>query len=426
MEIHRTSQRVARARVQEGVRTRRGQIVMFVGLLFPVLLGFLGLSLDIGFMYHVKRRLQTAADAGAMGGAREIWRANTTLVTSAAKNDVTLNGYDDKNATVTVNNPPASGPHAGDAGFVEVIISQQAPTFFMRIIDQQSTLIKARAVAGLARGAEYCVLALNPTQPGALTVGGTATLDTTCGVMVNSSDPKALTENGGGCVYASGIGSSGGYTSGGADCFTPKPVTGVPPAIDPLGYMTPPPRPTTVRSAKTLKINGTVTLDPGLYVGGIWIQSGANVTFNPGVYYIDQDWLAVSGSAVLNGTGVTFYTTNTSGKKANWGTFQISGGIVGSLKAPSSGPYAGVLFWADRNTPNDPAFWSVINGGSDLNLEGAIYLPSVNVSYTGTGSSAGWSMLIADSITVTGNALVQGNYSASTVPVPTRLATLVE
>ena len=50
----------------------RGQVVMLTVLVFPVLLGFTGLALDAGYIYHVKRRMQTAADAGALGGAKEL------------------------------------------------------------------------------------------------------------------------------------------------------------------------------------------------------------------------------------------------------------------------------------------------------------------------------------------------------------------
>jgi hypothetical protein len=408
-----------------GGRTRRGQIVMFVGLLFPVLLGFMGLALDVGFMYHVKRRMQTAADAGAIGGAQEIWRANTTLVTSAAANDVALNGYNDKNATVTVNYPPASGPRAGDAGFVEVIIGQQAPTFFMRIINQQSTFVRSRAVAGLMRASDYCVVALDPTKQGALTVQGTATLAANCGVMVNSTDAKGIVANGGGCIYGSAVGVSGSYSAGGSTtCIVPAPVAGVPPVIDPLAYLTPPPIPLPPAiGLNTIITGGSVTLNPGLYVGGITILSG-NVRFNPGTYILDGGGLQASGNAVLNGDGVMFYNTLIAGVGA-WGTFNINGTVIATLKAPSTGPYEGVLFWDDKNAPDKPP-GNVITGSANSVYVGAFYFPSTNLTYTGTSTAVDWNMIVANTITISGNASVQGSSPASSVQPPIRKALLTE
>ncbi len=412
--------------IGDHARTRRGQMVIFLGLLFPVLLGFMGLTLDVGFLYHVKRRIQTAADAGAIGGAQEIWRANTTLVTSAAKNDVALNGYNDQNATVTVNNPPASGLHAGDAAFVEVIISQQAPTFFMRVINQQSALIKARSVAGVMRTPEYCVTALDPTAKGSLTVQGTATLNTSCGVMVNSTDPKGIVANGGACIYADAVGVSGNFvTNGSSNCIEPEPVTEVPPVIDPLAYLTPPPIPLPPPIGVNTKITkGSVTLNPGLYVGGITI-TGGNVTFNAGTYILDGGGLRVSGNAVLKGDGVLFYNTNLTAGLGGWGTFNIAGSVTTTLKAPSTGPYEGVLFWDDKNAPNKPP-GNVINGNSNSVYVGAFYFPSTGLTYSGTSTTTDWTILVANTITISGTTVVNGGAPSSPVPPPTRKALLVE
>ena len=63
---------------------RAGVIVVVVAVAFPFLLGFLALALDIGYIYHAKRRIQAAADAGAMAGAVEIYRRHPDYWASAA------------------------------------------------------------------------------------------------------------------------------------------------------------------------------------------------------------------------------------------------------------------------------------------------------------------------------------------------------
>ncbi|HYM13465.1 MAG TPA: pilus assembly protein TadG-related protein, partial [Bryobacterales bacterium] len=292
-------------------------MLTITGLLFPILLGFMGLSLDIGYIYHVKRRMQTAADAGALGGAKELWRSNNTLVTSGAKNDASLNGFTDgTNAvTVTVNNPPASGPYAGNTNFVEVIIAQDVPTYFMRIINQNSAPVRARAVSGLVAAAQGCVMALDPTVKGALTVQGTATLTAGCGVQVNSDNNQAVVANGGGCIYATSVGVTGGWVANGSsNCINPPPVTSVPPALDPLAYMAAPAIPSTPITGVSMPISSDTTLQPGLYVGGIQI-TGGNISFAPGTYILDGGGFKITGNATLTSQlgGVTFYNTNLSG-----------------------------------------------------------------------------------------------------------------
>src|SRR5262249_32430786 len=134
--------------------------------------------------------------------------------------------------------------------------------------------------------------------------------------------------------------------------------------------------------------------------------------------------LQVSGNAVLNGDGITFYNTNTGGG-GKWGTFNIAGTVNATLKAPSTGPYEGVLFWDDKNAPDRPP-GNVINGNSRSTYVGAFYLPSTSLTYSGTSTTTDWTMLIANTITISGTTVASGASAASSVPPPTRKALLVE
>ncbi len=407
-------------------RGRSGQILPVAAILMSGMVALTGLVLDGGMIYQVKRRMQTAADAAAMGGAQELLRGNTSLVVAAARGDSSLNGFTDSvnSTTVTVNNPPLNGPRAGNSLFVEVILSRPVPTTFLRVVNRQFSTVKSRAVAGLMNYADGCVIALDPDDRGALTVAGTSTLTSGCGVMVNSIDDRALTVNGGGCIYADEVGVSGGWTANGsANCIQPNaPVVDTPPALDPLAYMQPPPRPLLPTGLNFKITGGAVVVLPGLYIGGIEI-TGGDVTFLPGVYHLDGGGLKISGTPTVRGEGVLFYNTNTLG--GQWGQFDITGGGVMDFSAPNSGPYEGMLFWNDRNAPNtNPG--STIAGNSSSRFEGAMYFPSTHVNYAGTSTAAAWNMIIANTISIVGTTTVTGNYSASTIRPPTRRATLVE
>ena len=97
----------------------RAVILIITALLFPVLLAFLALALDVGKIYDLKRRTQNAANAGAIGGAYEVYRKNTAAdVDQAGHEDAIKNGFDnaDSNVTVTINYPYT---WQGVSGYVE-------------------------------------------------------------------------------------------------------------------------------------------------------------------------------------------------------------------------------------------------------------------------------------------------------------------
>jgi len=418
-------------------RSRRGQVIIITALLVPVLGSFMGLAIDVGMFYHVRRRVQTAADSGAMGGANEVYRRNTvTQVLAAARNDVKLNGFDDDNlgdddptVTVVVNNPPLSGTRAGNLRAVEVIVTQQLPTYFMRFANRSTITVQARAVASLVRWADGCVMALDPTMEAALDVVGVSTLTANCGVMVNSTADLAIRANGGGCIYGDEVGVTGNYVSNGtANCIYPTPVTDVPPMLDPLSYLPLPYIPSPLTPAAATAVNyrhnegdPDAVINPGIYMNGIRV-TGGKVTFQPGLYIIAGDGFRVLGNATVEGDGVTFYLTNGPG---GWAEVFIAGTATARLTAPTTGDYTGMLFFQDPASPDIPP-GSMFAGTEDSSLTGAIYFPSTRLTWTGTSTNADWTMIIANNIQVNGDAVVNGGFTKSIIPPPTWKPTLVE
>jgi Flp pilus assembly protein TadG len=57
------------------MRRQRGQMVMLFALSLPILLGLLGLAVDGGYYFAMRRATQVAADAAARGAATEVRRA---------------------------------------------------------------------------------------------------------------------------------------------------------------------------------------------------------------------------------------------------------------------------------------------------------------------------------------------------------------
>src|SRR5258708_4681329 len=112
---------------------RRGIILLVAAGMMFVLLAFVGLAFDVGYLQWSRRRAQTSADAAALGGAWALKLGGT--MTTEGRAASANNGFTDgqSGVTVTLNNPPSSGGYAGDPTAVEAIVSQDAPSYFMRI-----------------------------------------------------------------------------------------------------------------------------------------------------------------------------------------------------------------------------------------------------------------------------------------------------
>jgi hypothetical protein len=148
---------------------------------------------------------------------------------------------------------------------------------------------------------------------------------------------------------------------------------------------------------------GDVTaLSPGCYKNGLDIKGTANLS--PGTYYIDGSSFKVNSGAIINGTGVTIILTSASASTSgsSVATIDINGGATLNLSAPTSGTYAGVLIYQDRRA--DDSGTEKINGNATTFLQGAMYLPSREVQFTGTsGMSTTCLQLVSRRVIFTGN-----------------------
>jgi Flp pilus assembly protein TadG len=93
------------------------------------LMAMIAVIADFSFMQHQRNMMQTAADSAAMAGAEEL---NYGDQVAAGKADAASNGYADgaSSVTVSINNPPSTGPHASNTTYVEATISKPEPTYF--------------------------------------------------------------------------------------------------------------------------------------------------------------------------------------------------------------------------------------------------------------------------------------------------------
>jgi len=391
-----------------------------VSLALAALMGISALAVDVGELWTTRRLMQNAADAAAMAGADEVAiDGSKTQVVAAAKAASAQNGFTDGSSTlassskvsVAVYDPPQSGPYATNSNAVQVVVSQTQPTYFIRVLGWQNVPVSTAAV-GLTVSGGSCVYALDPTASGTVTVTGTASLNSTCGIYDNSDNSSsALIVSGGGVLQAPLVGVVGGTTVNGGGSSTP--TTGIAAFGDPLAWEAEP----TVgqcTSYHVQNISTSQTLNPGLYCGGLKLNAGANVTFNPGTYIMNGGGLTILAGATATGSSVTFFLTgqNTSNGSANaYGGIQIAGSATVNLSAPcdsSSGGIEGMLFFQDRAMTNGAG--SVINGGANSSFTGALYFPTTALSYSGNSGSNQYTLVVADTLSVAGTANINNNY----------------
>lgn len=205
-------------------------------------------------------------------------------------------------------------------------------------------------------------------------VDSSARLVVFSGIQDNSTCSSALKVGSSATLQASGdVMVVGGNDSNGATSVAPTPSTSQPSKPDPLASLLPPcfgsvttgcnnlptapqTRNGSATNPSTLQIGSSRTLNPGIYYGGIRMNSGT-VVLNPGVYIMAGGGLEVRGGNLSSASGgVMFYNTRAPGTTSgDWDYERIrldSNGPI-NLAAPSSDYYAGIGFYQDRaNTQN--------------------------------------------------------------------------
>jgi hypothetical protein len=381
-------------------RDEAGNYVLTTGLLLPVLIGAAGIGTEAGLWSQRQQNLQSAADSAAISAALSYNTGGAAgLITQAravAADYGFVHGVGDVN--VDVNHPPLSGKFAGINGAVEVVVKQQRSRLFSAVWSADAVVLAGRATA-LANGpATGCVLALDPAASGAITATGSTRVTLKgCSLYDNSSNASAMSVGGSARLDVSAVGVVGGIS--GAENITASNgiTTGRSPVSDPYAKFSFPSLSGCTES--NLMVKETVTLNPGVYCGGIKVNAGASVSLNPGVYFMDQGDLQISGNASFSGTGVTIVFTSSTGK--NFATARINGGATVNLTAPTSGQTAGIVMFGDRRITDEEFRFE---GGAAQIFGGAVYLPTAALHYAGGADiSTGCTQIIAKTIKFTGN-----------------------
>lgn len=371
---------------------RWGNIAILSAITLPLLTGFVGLGVETGYWYYQNRRLQASADLAAYAGA-VVARANpdATEIVGSAEIEASQHGFDPASGTIQVNWPPTSGSHINSRS-VEVVLQQSFDRYFSAVFLDGPISMSARAVASYEPPGRACVLALDETRRSALEISGTArVVFRGCSLMANSLADDAVSIEGSAELTTSCVSSAGGIYNSATltleECREPRSF--MPRAEDPYADL---PSPAIPAICSTIPDGDDIVLDAGKYCGGFSVSG--NVSLNEGVYIVSGGTLRINDNTMISGSGVTFYLTDGARVLIN-GTAEVQ------LSAPESGPYKGVLFYADRNSPGS---YAVFNGTADSSLLGSLYFPSQHVALRGNfRASGGCTRLVARTMDITGD-----------------------
>ncbi|MCP5381613.1 MAG: Tad domain-containing protein [Kordiimonadaceae bacterium] len=399
----------------------------------PVVAGFAGLAFDATGWYMEKRMLQNVTDSSALAAAYSISKGNeATEVELAAYADAQTNSFTVGGSnTMLVESPPSSGDYAGQANFVMVTSTTPASGTFTRILGRADGTIKTIATAGILAVGEHCILALDHKINKALEFSGTSDVDINCGVASNSSSSESIYLNGKATLTANPSAQAYGdiYTGGSATLNVPNPIQPFSQrSPDPYENITVPSDPATCTDTNLKLLKATDPAPtPGRYCGGIDFGSQSNVSLDPGVYIMDGGELRINAGATISGDGVTIILTGDSPE--NVATMKVNGGANVTLSAPTSGDYKGVTIYQDRNA--DPTGNNDILGGASMIINGAVYFPSQEITYSGGSKAVSTCLqIIGKKVTFNGNAELYNDQSTcdlyGVTKISRTLVTLVE
>lgn len=412
---------------------QRGQALIFAALTLPLTAAAIGLVVDVGWAHFRKQACQSAAVSAAMAGAVAAQNASTqscgsgwtcqsdtscpaSLTTPTdpvqaaclyAQQNGFTNGSTSPSRTVTV---AANTSGSGVSGmspsyYISVTVSERLPLTFLAVLNQQYAWVRSKSTAGVwLPSAGGCIYTLN-TSATDISMNGVTAITTGCGIYDNSNNGSAISIVGNnGQITATGgasVNVVGNVSTHSPSQISPSPNLGVNAASDPFSNMGVP------SSSTCINYTGQSTLSAGTYCNQISLNNGT-LTLNPGVYIL-QGGIDIGGNATLNNNttggdgsgGVMLYVTG--------GDINFHGSDSATLNAPTTGTYRGILMWQDKSDTNSVT----LKGGSSLLLNGTLYFPKAALSYNGgTNTTNTNTTIVCDTLTLVGNSYI--NAAAST------------
>ena len=451
-------------------KSEKGQAIILIAFAIVGLVGFAALAIDGGRALSDKRHAQNAADTSAFAAAlAKIQGGDFTAVTQAARNRALSNGYNNganpngSSSIVEVNLCSDTGivcqglPVGANASeYIRVKITSTINTSFARVLGRTTVTTAAEAIAHASTVPPvptYISAALAAFKKSGTSFTGTGNGELTVngsGIFSNSTDtdcPNGAMKLGGSITFD--IDTS--YSTPGSVCtIGGQTLTDPTETVDQVDipdfssvYPTPTincgpaPSPQLIGNEyqpgtyNGLNISGDYSFAPGNYCfnGNVRLLSG-NVTAHNVNFRMNSGQFKTSGNSTFTCSNMLFYgAPGSSGLSFNGGsnnctdvTFYLADGGIdttgnssSTFVAPTSGTYAGVLFYL----PNSNTSSITINGNSGSTFTGRIFAIGSTVTINGNNNTTGLRIqVLANEINFSGNGSTVINFYDD-VPPPT-------
>ncbi|HEY2468849.1 MAG TPA: pilus assembly protein TadG-related protein [Terracidiphilus sp.] len=447
------------------LRDESGQVLVMTLVCMGVLLGALGLAIDVGLLFHARRNMQTAADAAAMAAATELYYNGVTNVNAKAYAAAKANGVDNTVAANTVMVTPSPTLPGGFAcaSCVEVQLAKPNPTIFMQMLGRvmfhqssnySSINVSAMAVAGAPGAQQNCMFVMDPHASSSLWIHGAGSINApNCGVYVNSDDPGALcvTGNAGKSTFSQ-VDVHGGQGSGnckgdpGPPVYLNGGVESLPAAWQGIPSD---PRANCPSVTDTASLTGTVA-GPGYgnyqcYANGTCTATTttkkgvttttvscnpvtvSSATLGAGIYVFETG-VKITGATTIGGPGATAGATVI--VAGNSSTGNLDGGVYDSGTAttfydyaPQSGTYNGIAIYQ----PSGDTQQLTLQFGSGSSIfSGAVVAPGAAVDLHDQGGAVNATVLVVGQAYINGKVNLTNYSTYNPITTPLKHISLVE
>lgn len=414
----------------------RGAIAIWAAFSTPMIFGIGALAFDMNQMYTTKAQLQHTADAAAVAAAKAL--PDQAAAIAAAQHYAQLNMPSASNGTVVAPGDVITGnwdsasrtftPAGAPANAVRVNARRDQQngnpmaTSIAAAIGVSSVNVSTSSIAALAGSAgsgPVCILALEPSAGKALWVRSNAQITAhNCDIQVNSASSNALYADSNALVAVSAgdVCAYGGYVARSNSHITPPPTTGsttppCAPIVDPLEGLAAPASASGPCDYNNYQVDENVeTLNPGVYCGGLSIRNNSVVALNPGIYVIKGGVFEFESNSEVTGAGVFIYL-------ADGAYINFNSNTTFTASAPDSGPYEGILLFAEPG--NNLTHYMESNTVSLY--DGLFYLPGDKLlvnSNASISNGANFTYLIAKTFNLDSNGHLFVDSAVATVTPP--------
>jgi hypothetical protein len=301
---------------------------------------------------------------------------------------------------------------------VTLAVSEPLP-FSSLFLSTAPTIYAVSTAASIPSGGEACVNAREPSgSKTGINITGNAGIEMPdCVMYSNSPSTNSAAAGGSSNVIAEAVAGVGGIQeSNNWHVQSYRPYS--PPIDDPFANVNPDPsdmhcvgsaldQDTNLAAAGTsntncwssLRVNSGTTLNLDNYVNPL----NPNKTF-----YINAGDAFIQGD--ISCTGCTIVLTNSDPLSTTIGQFKVNAGSKNNLTAPTAGTFKGIAVFQDRRA-QDSNQTNKVNGNSGSTIQGALYFPSQQLDYNGTGNTtAVCTMFVSRRINFSGNSTTTNKF----------------